>query len=68
MGGLNSNLFLYYKILLMKMIIELKKHADDLINLIEIMTYESDLPCFYKFDAKEFRNKFQESSTDQDVY
>lgn len=67
MGGLQSNMFLYFKILLMKMFIELKKHADDMINLIEIMTQDSDLPCFYKFDLKEFRSKFLETSTDQEV-
>ena len=50
MGGLESDLFLYFKLLFFKGFIELKNHVDNLIFLIEIMHKSSDLPCFQKFD------------------
>lgn len=67
MGGFESNMYLYFKVLLMKMFIELKKHAEDFISIISIMMEDSNLPCFQKFDINNFRGKFLQNYTDQEV-
>ena len=46
MGGLDSEMFLYFKILFFKGFIELKNHVDSLMIILEIMQKNSDLPCF----------------------
>lgn len=68
MGGLNSNMFLYFKVLLMKMLIILKKHVEELCCLVNIMMEESNLPCFHGFDFNEFKSKFGETSTELEVF
>ena len=46
MDGENSEMFLYFKALLIKGFYELRLHAESLIVLIEIMSKGSKLPCF----------------------
>lgn len=67
MGGINSNMFLYFKALLMKMLIILKKHTEEICCLIHIMMEESNLPCFNSFDFNEFKAKFGETNTEIEV-
>ncbi len=47
--------------------IALKKHAQEICNLLEIMIESSDLQCFEKFNLKELRSRFKEGSTDEEV-
>lgn len=35
--------------------------------IIEIMMQDSDLPCFEKFDIKEFRDRFKEEANDEEL-
>jgi len=37
-------------------------------QIVEIMNYKSDLPCFKKFDLKIFRERFMENASDEEVY
>lgn len=68
MGGLDSNMFIYYKILLIKMMIALKKNVEELTCLISVMSEDSNLPCFESFDFKAFKEKFGETNTEQEVF
>ena len=47
---------------------ELRKHVDSIIYILQIMMEGSDLPCFENFDCKEFKERFKEKSTDKEVY
>ena len=46
MGGVNSQMFEYFKSLLNKAFYEVRKHLDDIISMIEIMFKESLFPWF----------------------
>eukprot|EP00349_Pseudokeronopsis_sp_Brazil_P010680 CAMPEP_0202978556 /NCGR_PEP_ID=MMETSP1396-20130829/84932_1 /ASSEMBLY_ACC=CAM_ASM_000872 /TAXON_ID= /ORGANISM="Pseudokeronopsis sp., Strain Brazil" /LENGTH=284 /DNA_ID=CAMNT_0049717551 /DNA_START=421 /DNA_END=1272 /DNA_ORIENTATION=+ len=46
MGGVNSEMFEYFKSLLTKGFFEIRKHLDDLLVLVEIMMKDSKMPCF----------------------
>jgi len=67
MEGVYSNTFTYFKMQLTKGFLELRKHVDELVNIIQIMIEGSDLPCFENFDMSVFRERFKEFSTDQEV-
>lgn len=45
----------------------LRRVVDDIVNLLEIMMHDSDIPCFEKFDLGVFRERFFESATDREV-
>lgn len=67
MDGINSQLFAYFKILLMSGFSVLKKHVDDFCTLMEIMMINTDLPCFQKFSLPIFKDRFGIRLTDKDV-
>lgn len=46
MGGVNSQLFLYFKVLLIRGYIEARKHMDDFLLMVEMVGKGSKLPCF----------------------
>jgi phosphatidylinositol 4-kinase len=50
MKGKDSDLFGYFRTLLIRGMFELKKHVNDMQYLLKIMMEDSDLPCFEKFD------------------
>lgn len=47
-GGVNSDMFKYFKTLLHGGFLEVRRHADELISLVEMMETSSRLPCFAK--------------------
>jgi phosphatidylinositol 4-kinase len=47
LGGLHSVEFARFKDLMFQGFLELRKHADRILILIDIMLHESRLPCFY---------------------
>jgi len=67
MGGPNSNTYTYFKLQLTKGFMELRKHVEELVYLIQIMVEGSDLACFEKFDLQEFKERFRERSTDEEA-
>ena len=67
MGGVDSNMFLYFKVLLIKMLILLKKHVEELTCIISVMMEDSNLSCFQSFDYQAFKAKFGETSTETEV-
>lgn len=60
MGGYQSEIFLYFKILLYQGIIALRKNYSELLLIIEMMRPGKHLPCFYNSDLaiKEFKKRF----------
>ena len=45
-GGRNSDLWGYFKNLMVRGFIEIRKHINPIVNLIKILMENSDLPCF----------------------
>ena len=43
---------------------ELRKHVDTFCNILAIMSENSDLECFEKFDMDVFRDRFKENFSD----
>lgn len=62
MGGESSALFSYFKLLVVKGFLEIRKYAQQLILLVEIMSHGSQMPCFQGTPAevvvKNFRDRF----------
>jgi len=60
MGGPESEMFLYFKALLIKGMYELRLHVESLIMLIEIMSKSSNFPCFSagESEIKALRDRF----------
>lgn len=67
MGGQFSALFEYFKILLIQGFMALRKYVDDFCDIVDIMSKESNLPCFEKFNVKEFRERFKQNMGDAEV-
>ena len=51
MEGPDSEMFLYFKALLIKAMYELRSHAESLTMLIEVMSKGSRFPCFMGGEA-----------------
>ena len=66
MGGRGSEMWTYFKVLLWKGFLEVRKYVNEIVYLVEIMREGSDLPCFYKFDLDQFRERFMEYKTDKE--
>lgn len=56
----------YFKILLIQGFIALRKYVDDLCDIVDIMSRESTLPCYDKFNLKEFRERFKPNLLDSE--
>jgi phosphatidylinositol kinase/protein kinase (PI-3 family) len=67
MGGLNSEKFTYFKLLMWKGFMELRKYADSICYLLQIMMEESDLPCFSDFNINIFRSRFKENYSEAEM-
>ena len=46
MGGVDSDMFKYFKILILQGLIAARKHHEKLISLVEILQSNTQLPCF----------------------
>jgi phosphatidylinositol kinase/protein kinase (PI-3 family) len=60
MGGYDSDLFAYFRILLLKGFMAARKHMDRFCTLVEIMQTDSKLPCYVggELAVKAFRDRF----------
>ncbi|XP_018615392.1 phosphatidylinositol 4-kinase beta-like isoform X3 [Scleropages formosus] len=47
MGGLDGDMFNYYKMLMLQGLIAARKHMEKVIQIVEIMQQGSHLPCFH---------------------
>lgn len=69
MGGLESDMFSYYKILILQGLLAARKHQEKLISLVEILQSNTQLPCF-KYGAstiKSFKDRFLMSLTEEQL-
>ena len=67
LGGLNSPVYAYYQILMLQGFQAIRKHMEELCDLAEIMHKDSSLPCFEKFELKDFKERFKMSISDEHV-
>jgi phosphatidylinositol 4-kinase len=70
MGGNDSLYYQMYKDLMVKGMIICKKYVDDIVNIAEIMSKGSKMPCFYNKNTdvifKKFRERFYPDKKDED--
>jgi len=69
MGGLGSDMFEYYKILMLQGLVAARKHMDKILPIIEIMQSGSQLPCFSKgvTTVKWLKERFHMSQTEEQL-
>ena len=70
MGGFDSLYYQMYKDLMVKGMIISKKYVDNIINIAEIMSKGSKMPCFLKKNKddifQKFRERFHENKKDEE--
>ncbi|GMT31444.1 hypothetical protein PFISCL1PPCAC_22741, partial [Pristionchus fissidentatus] len=66
MGGLDSDMFRFYKLLMFQGLIAARKHMDRIMNIVEIMFHGSPLACFRAGEAciKSMRDRFHLTATE----
>lgn len=69
MGGLGSDMFEYFKILILQGLVAARKHSDKILSLVEIMRSGSQLPCFKSGAAtvQGLRNRFHLNQTEEQL-
>jgi phosphatidylinositol kinase/protein kinase (PI-3 family) len=69
MGGPGSSWFELFRELLKEAFKVIRKHAESIIILVEMMARDSDLPCFYSgaATALQLRQRFQLNLSDNEV-
>ncbi|CAL1535815.1 unnamed protein product [Lymnaea stagnalis] len=69
MGGLGSDMFEYFKILMLQGFVASRKHMDKILPLVEIMQTGSQLPCFNKGISaiRAFKDRFHMTSTEEQL-
>jgi phosphatidylinositol kinase/protein kinase (PI-3 family) len=69
MGGIEGDMFAYFKILMLQALLAARKHMDKLIPIVEIMQLGSQLPCFQKGVAsvKTLRDRFHMNLTEEQL-
>lgn len=69
MDGTDSDIFQYFKMLILKGLLAARKHQDRIIPLVEIMRSGSQLPCFKSGAAtvQNLKNRFHLSMTEEQL-
>lgn len=44
---------------------ELRKHVDEICTIVDMMSRDSDLPCFQQFNMTVFRDRFKAGFSDE---
>lgn len=67
MGGLGSDMFEYYKILILQGLVAARKHMENILSIVEIMRSSSQLPCFKSGSAtvSNLKNRFHLNMTEE---
>lgn len=67
MGGLGSDMFEYFKILILQGLIAARKHSERILTLVEILQANSQLPCFNNgaSTVKALRERFHMGLTEE---
>lgn len=68
LGGVNSEIYEYYVLLIMKGMMELRKYVDNFVAIIQIMKNGCEMPCFiadyFELRIIEFKNRFNTLNND----
>jgi phosphatidylinositol 4-kinase B len=67
-GGEQSPFYNYFHILLIEGFIAVRKHLDEICDLLIMMSQESYLPCFEKFSIKHFRDRMRLNLSEGDIF
>ncbi|GJQ84441.1 fwd [Trypoxylus dichotomus] len=69
MGGMESDMFKYFKILILQGLLAARKHQEMIIPLVEIMRSGSQLPCFKSGAAtvQNLKNRFHLNMTEEQL-
>lgn len=67
MEGKESTNYAEFRRLFIEGFLELRKHVDSICSIVEIMSDDSDLPCFQQFSMPVFRDRFKEHLSDEKV-
>ncbi|KAK0402863.1 hypothetical protein QR680_016581 [Steinernema hermaphroditum] len=70
MGGLKSDMFAYFKILMLRGLIAARKHHERLLSIVEIQMLGSPLPCFRAGPQtiRSFRERFHLTFTEEQLH
>uniref|UniRef100_A0A665U2J4 Phosphatidylinositol 4-kinase beta n=1 Tax=Echeneis naucrates TaxID=173247 RepID=A0A665U2J4_ECHNA len=68
MGGLNGDMFIYYKMLMLQGLIAARKHMEKVLQIVEIMQQGSHLPCFHGSSTiRGLKERFHMSLTEEQL-
>ncbi|XP_053330752.1 phosphatidylinositol 4-kinase beta isoform X2 [Spea bombifrons] len=68
MGGLNGDMFNYYKMLMLQGLIAARKHMDRVVQVVEIMQQGSQLPCFHGSSTiRNLKERFHMNMTEEQL-
>ncbi|KAG8430864.1 hypothetical protein GDO86_019842 [Hymenochirus boettgeri] len=68
MGGLNGDMFNYYKMLMLQGLIAARKHMDRVVQIVEIMQQGSQLPCFHGSSTiRNMKERFHMNMTEEQL-
>ena len=64
-GGKDDYMFYYFRSLLFKGFEVLRRHTEEICSIVEVMK-NAELPCFYKFDIKNFESRLHRFLLDKE--
>uniref|UniRef100_A0A8C7QLX7 Phosphatidylinositol 4-kinase beta n=1 Tax=Oncorhynchus mykiss TaxID=8022 RepID=A0A8C7QLX7_ONCMY len=68
MGGLDGDMFNYYKVLMLQGLIAARKHMEKVVQIVEIMQQGSHLPCFHGSSTiRHLKERFHMSLTEEQL-
>uniref|UniRef100_A0A8C3FPI1 Phosphatidylinositol 4-kinase beta n=1 Tax=Chrysemys picta bellii TaxID=8478 RepID=A0A8C3FPI1_CHRPI len=68
MGGLDGDMFNYYKMLMLQGLIAARKHMDKVVQIVEIMQQGSQLPCFHGSSTiRNLKERFHMNMTEEQL-
>nr|XP_046218090.1 phosphatidylinositol 4-kinase beta-like [Oncorhynchus gorbuscha] len=68
MGGLDEDMFNYYKVLMLQGLIAARKHMEKVVQIVEIMQQGSHLPCFHGSSTiRHLKERFHMSLTEEQL-
>lgn len=70
MGGQGSDMFEYFKILILQGLVAARKHSDRIMSLVDIMRAGSQLPCFTSnaSTVQSLKSRFHHNMTEEQLH
>ncbi|CAN0079015.1 unnamed protein product [Lampetra planeri] len=68
MGGQDSDMFIYFKLLMLQGLIGARKHMERVVQIVEIMQQGSQLPCFHGASTiRQLKERFHMTLTEEQL-